>query len=170
MRTLVLDSTYFPVRIVSWQRAMILFLSGRAEMVTEYDERRIQGVKETFALPKILRLHSKHKSDKKVRFSRHNVFWRDSFRCQYCKKVELPSRLTLDHVLPQSRGGKTTWENIVSCCSPCNTKKGNKLPHEAGMKLLSRPHTPKWTPQLYLRLKADDPEEWVQWFGIKQTA
>ncbi|MBC99542.1 MAG: HNH endonuclease [Halobacteriovoraceae bacterium] len=170
MRTLVLDSTYFPVRIVSWQRAMILFLSGRAEMVTEYSDRKIQGVSQSFTLPKILRLHARHKSDRKVRFSRHNVFWRDAFQCQYCKKKELPSKLTLDHVLPQSRGGKTTWENIVSCCSPCNTKKANRLPHEAGMKLLKRPKIPKWSPQLYLRLKNDDPEEWNQWFGLKKMA
>ena len=170
MRTLVLDSTYFPVRIVSWQRAMILFLSGRAEVVTEYTERQIQGVTKTFALPNILKLHGRHISNRNVRFSRHNIFWRDNFQCQYCKKTELPASLTLDHVLPQSRGGKTNWENIVSCCSPCNTKKGNRLPHEARMKLLKRPKAPKWTPQLYLRLKEDDPKEWGQWFGIKQIA
>ena len=170
MRTLVLDSTYFPVRIINWQKAMILLLSGRAEIVTVYDDRVIQGVTESFELPKILRLYARHKSDRKVRFSRHNVFWRDSFQCQYCLKKHLTSQLTIDHVLPQSRGGKTTWENIVTCCSPCNTKKGNKLPHEAGMKLNKVPKTPKWSPQLYLRLTNEDPQEWMQWFGLKSTA
>lgn len=167
MRTLVLDSTYFPVRIVSWQKAMILLFTGRAEMVTHYKERKISGVTENFTLPKILRLYSRHKSDKKVRFSRHNVFWRDSFVCQYCYLKHPASQLTIDHVLPQSRGGKTSWENVVSACSPCNTKKGNKLPHEANMKLIKKPVQPKWSPQICLRLKRDDPEEWSQWFHLK---
>ncbi len=167
MRTLVLDSTYFPVRIVSWQKAMILLFTGRAEMVTQYKERKIMGVTENFTLPKILRLFSRHKSEKKVRFSRHNVFWRDAFTCQYCHVKHSTSQLTIDHVLPQSRGGKTSWENVVSACSPCNTRKGNKLPHEANMKLLKRPVQPKWSPQICLRLKRDDPEEWSQWFHLK---
>lgn len=167
MRTLVLDSTYFPVRIVSWQKAMILLFTGRAEIVTVYDDRRIRGVTNSFTLPKILRLYSRHKSDKKVRFSRHNVFWRDNFLCQYCETKHAASSLTIDHVLPQSRGGKTTWDNVVSSCSPCNTKKGNKLPHEANMKLLKKPVQPGWSPQICLRLKKDDPEEWFQWFRLK---
>ena len=167
MRTLVLDSTYFPVRIVNWQKAMILLFTGRAEMVTDYPDRKIMGVSNSFSLPKILRLYNRHKSDKKVRFSRHNVFWRDSFQCQYCSKRYKASTLTIDHVLPQSRGGKTTWENVVSACSPCNTKKGNKLPHEANMKLLVKPSESKWSPQVCLRLKKDDPQEWYQWFSLK---
>ena len=167
MRTLVLDSTYFPVRIVNWQKAMILLLTGRAEMVTEYNDRRIMGVSNSFSLPKILRLYARHKSDRKVKFSRHNVFWRDSFKCQYCYKIHSGTQLTIDHVLPQSRGGKTTWENVVSACAPCNTKKGNKLPHEANMKLYKKPAQPKWSPQICLRLKKDDPEEWYQWVRLK---
>lgn len=167
MRTLVLDSTYFPVRIINWQKAMILLFTGRAEIVTEYNDRRVRGVTDTFSLPKILRLYSRHKSDKKVRFSRHNVFWRDAFTCQYCKEKYSSSVLTIDHVLPQSRGGKTSWENVVTACSPCNTKKGNKLPHEANMKLYSKPARPKWSPHICLRLKKDDPEEWFQWFRLK---
>jgi 5-methylcytosine-specific restriction endonuclease McrA len=170
MRTLVLDSTYFPVRIVTWQKAMILLFTGRAEMVTEYSDKKIQGVGSCFSLPKILRLYARHKSDRKVRFSRHNIFWRDSNTCQYCHHIFLPSKLTLDHVLPQSRGGKTSWENVVSACAPCNTKKSNKLPHEANMKLKKKPIRPKWSPQLYLRLKKDDPQEWYQWFSFKQKA
>lgn len=169
MRTLVLDSTYFPVRIVTWQKAMILLFTGRAEIVTEYDERKIRGVSHTFSLPKILRLYSRHKSSKLVRFSRHNIFWRDNFTCQYCHNKFSASQLTLDHVLPQSRGGKNSWENVVSACSPCNTKKSDKLPHEARMKLLKKPVRPKWSPQICLRLKKDDPEEWFQWFSLRSA-
>ncbi len=169
MRTLVLDSTYYPVRIVNWQKAMILLFTDRAEIVTEYQDRRIAGVTNSFTLPKILRLYSRHKSEKKVRFSRQNLFWRDAFKCQYCLEIHSASLLTIDHVLPQSRGGKTSWENVVSACAPCNTKKGNKLPHEANMRLLKKPEQPKWSPQICLRLKEDDPEEWYQWFSLKSA-
>lgn len=80
----------------------------------------------------------------RVRFSRHNVFVRDNWTCQYCGR-QLPRRmLNLDHVLPRSKGGKTGWENVVACCLPCNMKKGDKLPNEAGMRLLQIPSQPRW--------------------------
>ena len=79
MRTLVLDSTYFPVKIVGWQKAMILILTGRAEIVTEYEDNFIRTVSQSFQLPKILRLNNKHKAQRKVKFTRLNVFWRDAW-------------------------------------------------------------------------------------------
>ena len=166
MRTLVLDNTYFPVKIVSWQKAMILLFTGRAEIVTEYQERSIQGVNQSYTLPKILRLFNRHKSEKKVRFCRQNVFYRDNFQCQYCG-IKLPmGQLTIDHVHPQSRGGQNTWENVVACCPSCNVKKGNKTPREANFKLRKVPKRPKWSPHLCLRLKKDDPVEWSDWFPL----
>ncbi len=164
MRTLILDNTYFPIKIVNWQKAMVLLLTGRAEIVTEYIDRKVQGVSQSFTLPKILRLYNRHKAEKRVRFSRYNIFWRDSFQCQYCRAKLPGSKLTLDHVLPQSRGGKSNWENLVTCCSACNVKKGDKTPEEAHMKLLKKPKQPSWSPQLCLRLKKNDPQDWYDWF------
>lgn len=163
MRTLLLDSTFFPVRVVNWQKAMVLLLTGRAELVEEYEDKTIKSVTQSYNLPRILRLFNRHKSSKNVRFTRQNVFWRDNHRCQYCGGRFSSSDLTFDHVIPSSRGGPTTWENIVSACHPCNTKKGSKTPKEAGIKLLKTPKEPSWTPQLCLRLKEDDPDEWLQW-------
>jgi 5-methylcytosine-specific restriction endonuclease McrA len=163
MRTLVLDSTYFPVKIVGWQKAMILLITGRAEIVTEYEDSIIRSVSQSFQLPKILRLNNKHKAQKKVKFTRMNVFWRDAFKCQYCL-IQLPANnLTFDHVVPSSKGGGTTWENVVTCCPGCNTKKGDKSLQQAGMKLYKKPIQPDWSPQLCLRLKVDDPVEWYDW-------
>lgn len=164
MRTLVLDNNYFPVRIINWQRAMILLFSGRAEIVTEYQEIKIQGASQLFNLPKILRLFNRHQNLFTVKFSRQNVFWRDNFQCQYCL-VKLPaSKLTLDHVIPQSKNGKTDWENVVACCAKCNSKKGDKLLKDISMKLNKIPKRPKWTPQMCLKLKNDDPLDWNDWF------
>lgn len=163
MRTLLLDNTYFPVKIVGWQKAMILLLTGRAEVVLDYQNRSIRSVDNVFALPMILKLNRRHQSSKNVRFSRMNVFLRDKCRCQYCA-VGLPVKeLTFDHIIPQSKGGATNWENIVTCCQSCNTKKGARTPKEAGMRLLKAPRRPNWSANLCLKLKEGDPEEWYDW-------
>ena len=163
MRTLLLDSTFFPVRIINWQKAMILLLTGRAEVVTEYDDKLIRSTTKSFSLPKILRLYNKHHERQKVKFSRLNVYLRDNYTCQYCSKHFRFSELTFDHVMPVSKGGETSWENIVTCCKSCNSKKGAKLLNETNFKLLKQPKKPNWSPNMCLRLKANDPKEWFQW-------
>ena len=87
-----------------------------------------------------------------VAFSRRNLYRRDGFCCQYCNRSYAPSKLSIDHVLPRSRGGRTTWENCVLACVRCNRKKGSRLPHEVGMHLLHKPVRPNWTPMLELPL------------------
>jgi len=169
MRTLLLDNTYFPVKIVSWQKAMILLLTGRAEVVLDYSDRTIRSVDDVFTLPMILKLNRRHHGDKIVRFSRMNVFLRDKCRCQYCADYFSPKELTFDHVLPQSKGGATSWENIVTCCQVCNTRKGARTPREAKMRLLKSPRRPNWSAKLCLRLKEDDPIEWYDWIPGAQS-
>jgi 5-methylcytosine-specific restriction endonuclease McrA len=164
MRTLLLDNSFFPVKIVGWQKAMILLITGRAEVIDEYPDRAIRSPAQNYQLPKILRLYNKHRSQKKVRFTRLNVYWRDKSTCQYCYKKHSLADLTFDHVIPISKGGQTNWENIVTACAACNTKKSNKTPKEARMRLLKVAVEPKWSPQLCLKLKEDDPQEWFDWF------
>jgi len=81
-----------------------------------------------------------------VKFSRRNVFLRDKFTCQYCARTLPETQLNLDHVMPRDKGGRTTWENIVTSCFRCNTRKANKLPQEAGMHPRSKPFAPRWRP------------------------
>lgn len=163
MRTLLLDSTFFPVRIISWQKAMILLLTGRAEVVTEYDDKLIRSTTKSFTLPKILRLYNRHHSNRLVKFTRLNVYLRDDYTCQYCVKKFHFSELTFDHVKPVSKGGQTSWNNIVTCCKKCNTKKGAKSIKETGFKLLKTPEKPKWSATMCLRIKENDPIEWFHW-------
>lgn len=164
MRTLLLDCNYFPVKIISWQKAMILFLSNRAEVVDEYDDKLIRTVSKSFKLPKILRLFQTHKLSRNVKFTRMNVFYRDNFQCQYCALKLSSSELTFDHVIPVSQDGKTNWDNVVTCCRNCNSKKGSKTPKEANMQLLRPPRKPRWSPELCLRLLENDPAEWWNFF------
>jgi 5-methylcytosine-specific restriction endonuclease McrA len=169
MRTLLLDSTFFPVRIINWQKAMILLLTGRAEVVTEYDDKQIRSTTKSFSLPKILRLYNKHHTRQQVKFTRLNVYLRDNYTCQYCYKSFRFSELTFDHVYPVSKGGETSWENIVTCCKKCNSSKGAKLLNETNFKLLKKPKKPNWSPNMCLRLKANDPQEWFQWMPRHST-
>ncbi|MBW6415794.1 HNH endonuclease [Candidatus Methylacidiphilum fumarolicum] len=102
---------------------------------------------------------------KEVKFTRHNVFERDGYLCQYCGGKFDPSYLNLDHVIPRERGGKTTWENVVCSCIRCNSKKGNRTPQEAGMKLLKKPKKPKWRP-LFIAGKFPIDESWEKFLDI----
>lgn len=164
MRTLLLDCNYFPVKIINWQKAMILLLTNRAEVIDEYQDKLIRSVSSSYKLPKILRLFQNHKISLNVKFTRMNVFFRDQFQCQYCS-IKLPApELTFDHVVPVSQNGPTSWENVVTCCRSCNGKKGSKSLKQAGMTLLKAPKKPRWSPELCLRLSAEDPREWWIFF------
>ena len=143
-QTLVLNATYEPLGVVSWQRAMILLYQNKVEVVASY-ERFVHGVTARIQLPSVLRLlrHVRlRRLFAEVPFSRANVYARDEHRCQYCGHEFEPSRLTFDHVVPVARGGLKTWENIVTCCIECNRRKGDRLPEERGMRLVRKPRRP----------------------------
>ena len=163
MQTLPLDSTFFPVRIINWQRAMILLLTGRAGVVTEYDDKLIRSTTQSLSLPKILRLFNRHNTQRHVKFTRLNVYLRDNYTCQYCTKPFAFKELTFDHVIPISKGGKTNWKNIVTCCKKCNTKKAAQTLKESGLKLMNKPKRPSWSATMCLKIKENDPSEWFQW-------
>ena len=110
-------------------------------------EEMIHGAIIALRVPKIVVLAVYDRLPRlEVKFTRRNVFLRDQFTCQYCTKVLPETQLNLDHVLPRDKGGRTTWENIVTSCFRCNTRKGNKLPHEANMHPQIKPFAPRWRP------------------------
>ncbi|TNF35902.1 MAG: HNH endonuclease [Deltaproteobacteria bacterium] len=147
MDTLILSAAYEPIERVSWQRAMTLLVAGRAELVEEYEDRHVRTVRYVYAMPSVLRFVSGLKWRRRsVRFSRQNVYLRDGGRCQYCRRPVPRHAATYDHVMPRSRGGRTTWKNIVIACLPCNQAKGARTPEEAGMRLAKEPVVPKRLP------------------------
>lgn len=161
--TLLLNYTYEPLRVIHWQKAITLLWQGKAEVLEVYD-REIHGVSLTIKLPAVLRLlrivrirvHTGA-----VKFSRANIFARDRYRCQYCGKKFKSEDLTFDHVIPVSRGGRTVWENIVTSCLSCNNRKSGLTPDEAGMRLIKKPHKPKWSPSLTITIAIRNaPESW----------
>lgn len=136
---LLLSYDYTALRVIPVKQAIKLIFSDKAEIVSEFKDRVVKSVTKVFRLPSVIRLLNKFKLKFNVRLTRKNILIRDKYRCRYCGKEDTPSSLTLDHVIPRSRGGKFSWENIVTCCSSCNAKKSDRTPEEAGMKLLGGP-------------------------------
>jgi 5-methylcytosine-specific restriction endonuclease McrA len=159
---LVLNATFEPLQIVSWQKAIQLLFQGKVEVIEESD-REVRTVTLTFRVPAVLRLLEYVPLKRKrqlVRFSRTNVFVRDRHQCQYCGELFTKTHLTLDHVIPVVQNGSKTWENIVTACKPCNQRKGGRTPQQAKMELIKKPRAPQWLPNLTLSLslsKRNDP-------------
>ncbi len=121
--------SYYPLSLWSWQDAIKAVFLERVNIVSEYD-RVVHSSSAEFKLPSVVSLKTYVKPSRNPAFTRFNVFLRDRFECQYCGSGD---DLTFDHVIPRSKGGHTTWENVVAACSPCNLTKGGYLPKEAGM-------------------------------------
>jgi 5-methylcytosine-specific restriction endonuclease McrA len=138
---LVLNQNYEPLNVTNARRAFVLLDRGKAE-VLEHAAGILRSPSESFVLPSVIRLIYMIKRPRpQVRLSRREVFLRDNYTCQYCGTKGRD--LTLDHVVPRQRGGKHTWENLVSACKTCNHRKGNRTPEEARMFLSRPPHRPR---------------------------
>ena len=143
-KTLLLNITYEPLRVISWQKAVTLLTLGKVEVIEEYDQ-DVHSVSFVMRLPAVVRLLRWVKwRDESITFSRRHIYTRDHGKCQYCGKSLSRQELTYDHVIPKSQGGETSWENVVTCCIDCNGKKGGRTPQQAGMTLLKVPKRPKW--------------------------
>ena len=143
LKSLVLNYSYEPLQFCSAKRAIIMVLNGRAEFL-ESDGYIVRSPTTTFKLPAVIRVLNivKRSRRKGIAFSKKNILRRDNFTCQYCGNNE--RSLTVDHIIPKSRGGKSNWNNVVVACKPCNLKKGNQAPSEKGMQLHKKPSKPEF--------------------------
>ncbi|GBD26054.1 CRISPR-associated endonuclease Cas9 [bacterium HR30] len=182
-KVLVLNRSFLPVHITSVRRAFCLLYQGLAHAVdqeyrtfdfeswaqlsaTVHDE-RIGLVDRVIRVPRVILLLAFDRVPKRrVRFSRFNIYSRDRNTCQYCGKVFPRSELNLDHVVPRSRGGKSTWENVVCSCHECNRRKGGRTPEEAGMRLLRPPRRPDWTPFMLETFSLRRYKEWAPFLSL----
>ena len=144
-KVLLLNNNCEPLNITSWRRAFILLIKGKAEYIERLDQIEDYIQVGEYYIPKTIKLtYEKAIPELELPFSRENIFIRDGFTCQYCGEEFHYDELTLDHVLPKSRGGETSWENIVACCKNCNQKKSDRMPEEANMPLLNEPKQPEF--------------------------
>lgn len=140
-RILVLNAGYEPLGLASVKRAVILVMNGTAEVVEESGE-YLRTPSTPYPIPSIIRLKRLvRRPPGRLALNRRNILRRDAYTCQYCGKRG--GDLTVDHVFPKSRGGRSIWENLVTACRPCNLKKKNRTPEEAGMRLARRPSVPR---------------------------
>ena len=138
-RVLVLNATYEPVHICNVYRAIVMIFKGVAVM-QESAIFQLRSVSSHYPAPSVIRLvHFVHIPYRKKLASKNNILIRDRFSCQYCGKPLKSQEVTLDHIVPKSRGGESNWENLAACCPKCNVLKGSRLPEEAGLTLLKDP-------------------------------
>jgi 5-methylcytosine-specific restriction endonuclease McrA len=136
---LVLNASYEPINVCAARRAIVLVLKGLA-MTEEVNGHFLHSARMAMRVPSVIRLLEYRRIPHQTRaLSRKNILLRDRNTCQYCAEVLPSNELTLDHVIPRSRGGSSSWENLVACCHRCNRRKGNRQPTEAGMKLMREP-------------------------------
>jgi 5-methylcytosine-specific restriction endonuclease McrA len=168
-RALLLNSSYEPMKVVSWQRALLLWFQGKVE-VLEYHNIFARSVRSSFQIPSVMRLKTyvRPRSYGAVRFCRENVYIRDEYTCQYCGERHTPKNLTLDHVIPASKQGPKSWTNVVTACRECNQRKANRTPQSARMPLLKEPVIPSWLPSPELEFKPGlAPESWLQYLQFQ---
>lgn len=157
------EGTYSNYDFESWREAS-LFFASEADQHSEW----IRGVGFSLQAPRVVRLNRFDKVPKQtLRFNRRNVFARDENTCQYCGSDFSSIHLSLDHIVPRSRGGQTSWENVVCCCLSCNTRKGSRTPKEANMRLIRPPKKPRHSP--ILKMKLENPK-YAVWRNFVQHA
>jgi 5-methylcytosine-specific restriction endonuclease McrA len=181
---LVLNRAFLPIHVTAVRRAFSLLYQGSANAVNEnyevfdFDSWRARGgpvngggdvirtVRGAIPIPRVVVLrHFDRVPSRHVRFSRANIFSRDTLTCQYCDSMPPRSQLNLDHVIPRAQGGKTTWENVVCCCIPCNRRKGGRTPEQAGVKLRRTPRRPRWSPLMSVVPHGVRYREWRPFLG-----
>jgi 5-methylcytosine-specific restriction endonuclease McrA len=160
---LVLNATYEPINVCTVRRAVVLLLKEKAEMI-ERAEWELHSATSSVARPMVIRLVTYVRIPRDThrrKITRRAVFARDDWTCQYCGSR---SNLTVDHVVPRSKGGASSWDNIVASCAPCNRRKGNSLPRQAGMRLQKQPRTP--SPHVFIQVASPTiPAAWQQYLA-----
>ncbi|KXU35437.1 HNH endonuclease [Cephaloticoccus primus] len=187
---LVLNRLWQAVNVIAARRAFAILARGHAQVVynTEDDFRTfglldwidfsaqqpprearelVRTPTRAIRLPRVILLSVFDRLPRKeLKLTRNNVFERDKNTCQYCARVFPRDELNLDHVIPRDFGGRTTWENIVCSCIKCNSRKANRLPHQAGMRLIRKPTRPKWRPVISLVLGHQPHKEWKDFLDL----
>ncbi|MEQ8245834.1 HNH endonuclease [Fulvivirga sp.] len=165
-RVLVLNQDNSPISVCTIQRAFLLTYLNKSELVKPANGHKLHSVSQAFPMPAVIRLNRYvNVPYKGVALTRQNIFKRDNFNCQYCGTNK---DLTLDHVIPRSKGGKSAWNNLVTACKRCNAKKGNNTPEKVGMKIKIAPFKPSYV--LFLReLSGFACEEWKPFLKVKSN-
>lgn len=194
-RVLVLNRNWQAVNIIGVRRAFSLLWQDHARVINTFSgdfapmtaeewlgfsmspgdlpagAEYVRTIRMHIILPKIVLLNDYDRLPiAEVKFNRQNIFERDNYTCQYTGRVFRAKDLTLDHVIPRDRGGRTSWENIVTCSRDVNSRKGNRLPHEAGLRLIRKPERPRWRPFAVVAAGSDIDASWANFLHVEKSA
>ncbi len=161
-RVLVLNQDYSPIAVCSIERAFLLVFLEKAELLAAAIGQQLNTISHSYPMPSVIRLYRYiHVPYKGVVLTRQNIFKRDGFQCQYCGTTR---DLSLDHIIPSSKGGESSWTNLVTACKRCNARKGDQSPEQAGMKLAKKPIKPSYV--MFLRdFSGQQNPEWMPFLG-----
>ena len=165
-KTLLLNSSYETIAFISFRKLIKLIVKEKVEIISIWHGESLNWASGEMKYPSVVRLkYYVRRPMVKTRFNRRGIFRRDMLRCQYCGVHFPANKLTIDHVLPVCQGGKSTWENCTSACFPCNLKKGDRTPEQAGMRLLAKPAAPDRTIVNEYVLTRPKHDDWKHYFG-----
>jgi len=167
---LLLNATYEPLKIISWQSAVVMYFNEKVSIVEE-DSAPLRSPSVAMRMPSVVALKKYCRLNKKVKFSRKNILIRDNFTCQYCGTVEGDLHpvtkekvfINVDHIVPRSRGGITSWKNCVASCQVCNNRKGDRPLYETEMALRRKPRAPQFVTFQLAKKRRQVPEKWLKW-------
>ncbi|GHA57722.1 HNH endonuclease [Pontibacter akesuensis] len=163
-KVLILNQDFSAIAVCTVQKAFLLVYLEKAEMIKDAENEVLRTVSISYPVPSIIRLQRYVRVPYHgIALSRHNIMRRDNYSCQYCGGVR---NLTLDHLLPRSRGGETQWQNLVTACARCNSRKGDRTPEEAGLKLLRKPARPSLQTFLQFHLNQHN-QDWRVYLGLE---
>ncbi|MEJ8755683.1 HNH endonuclease [Pontibacter sp. H259] len=162
-KVLILNQDFSAIAVCSVHKAFLLVYLDKAEMLSRSASEALRTVSKAYPVPSVIRLQRYvHVPYHGIALSRHNIMRRDNYTCQYCGTVK---NLTLDHLLPRSRGGGSNWLNLVTACTRCNTRKGDRTPEEAGLKLIQKPIKPSLQFFLKMHLNTTN-QDWGVYLGV----
>lgn len=165
-RCLVIDEDFRPIKIISWEKAIIYLINQKAEIIEEYHDFIVRSVSLALKVPKILKVFGKSRIfHRRVSLTNRNIQLRDGYTCAYCEKKFKEDVLTVDHIIPLCQGGpKRNWLNMITACQKCNYKKAGRTPDQANMPLKFKPTIPKWSPKHFLGAQPMELIHWKDWF------
>jgi 5-methylcytosine-specific restriction endonuclease McrA len=168
-KTLILNGAYYPVNVVDWKDAMAHYFDEDSTVLAEYKDEYVHSVSQKFNLPAVIVVGNVNSRNRIMKFSSARLHIRDGYHCAYCGHKFFKSQLNVDHIIPRSKGGITSWTNCITSCISCNSKKRDRTPEEAGMPLLFKPFVPVYDQTYFRNWNGTVYEEWVPYIPETKT-
>lgn len=168
-KTLILNGAYYPVNVVGWKDAMAHYFDEDSTVLAEYEDEFVTTVNRAFKVPAVIVVGNVNSKNRIMKFSSNRLFIRDGYHCAYCGHKFFKTQLNVEHIVPKSKGGITSWTNCITSCLACNSKKRDRTPEEAGMPLLFKPFVPVYDQEYFRNWNGVVYDEWKPYIPEAKT-